>query len=112
MLSLKNTVNLDGLKTQAVVGIMIVNEVYRFHQIDCVITSCSDSVHGTNSLHWLGRAFDVRTKNIPSMKLKTEIRDTIKANLGPQFDVIFESMGLANEHLHIEWDPKTIKVTT
>lgn len=112
MLSLKSSVNLDGLKPQAVVGMVIVKTVYEFKKIECVITSCNDSKHGDKSLHYFGRAFDVRTKNIPSMALKIEIADLCKANLGPQFDVVLESVGLDNEHLHIEWDPKTLKVTT
>lgn len=112
MLVLKQSVNLDGLKPQTVVGMMVVMSVYAANNIDCIITSCNDSTHMNKSLHYLGRAFDVRTKNIPSMSLKTDIRDRCKGSLGPQFDVVLESVGLDNEHLHVEWDPKTTKVTT
>lgn len=98
---------------------MIVHSVYNFYNILCTITSCNDSKHGAGSLHPYGRAFDVRTKNIEALTgssnataRKQDIVRICREQLGPQFDVVLEDLGGENEHMHVEWDPKTLKVTT
>jgi hypothetical protein len=106
---------LDGLTTQAALGMCIVAAVYR--RIDpgasCTFTSVNDSKHGIGSLHHcregkytdgLCRAFDVRTKDVTANKLY--LVQEVKASLGPDFDVVLEDPGGPNEHMHVEHDPK------
>lgn len=123
MLGLKLGVNLDGLKPQTLLAMIVVNQVYSSNKFACTITSCNDGKHSVSSLHYLGRAFDVRTKNlqvwtraqldaVATLKLKETIVSMIKTQLGPQFDVLLEDLNTANEHIHVEWDPKTSKVAT
>lgn len=63
---------------------------------ELVITSTYEGNHSEGSLHYGDLAIDIR-----SGKKRTDIRDEIKRELGPDYDVIvFET------HTHIEYDPK------
>jgi hypothetical protein len=72
----------------------------------CVATSGNDSQHGQGSLHGFDRALDVRTRTIPRRDDKLAFLERVRARLGDRFDVILEDVGGANEHLHVEFDPK------
>lgn len=72
---------------------------------ELVVTSVWDGVHSTNSLHYALRAVDVRTKNFPTLESKKALIELIKAELGPGYELVLESVGKINEHLHIEFDP-------
>ena len=61
---------------------------------DLYVTSKREGNHGLGSLHYIGKAFDIRGAENVS---KNEICDV----LGPGFDVVVES-----NHIHIEHDPK------
>lgn len=102
---LKSGVDLRGLHGCWGVAFPIIQHIFNKYTYDCIVTSANDSVHGPNSLHYNGRALDLRTKHLAMMDKGPIIRD-LKAALGAQFDVVFESPGEANEHVHIEWDPK------
>jgi hypothetical protein len=74
-----------------------------------VITSCQDSVHGKNSRHY-GRpgdarcwAIDIRSKNLQH-GLAAEIVNTLRKQLGPHYDILYEQVGTDNEHIHLEVD--------
>lgn len=101
---LKPGVKLKDLSPQIVLAVIVVNEVYDEKDTDCVITSCNDSQHKTDSFHFRGLAIDVRTKNY--FGDKQALRKEIADRLGEEFDVLMENEGEVNEHLHIEWDPK------
>lgn len=100
MVMLKEGVKIVGLKPEAVLGIMICDGVYSKHGIDCVVTSATDSKHGRGSFHYLGMAFDLRTRDMDS-NLKQEIVIELRIALGSEFDVVLES-----DHIHVEWNPK------
>lgn len=68
------------------------------------VTSGTDS--HDSGFHPLGLALDFRTKDIPNRSDKLAMIAEVKAILGRDYDVIFESEGLDNEHLHIEYDPR------
>lgn len=70
-----------------------------------VITSGNDGRHMTGSRHYTFEAVDFRTKHLPREVL-TPFRTRVKKRLGRDFDVILESVGKVNEHLHVEYDPK------
>lgn len=81
------------------------------------VTSANDSVHKDGSLHYSGRAFDLRTEPLPSgaarvgavMAFGSEAREKeirwwcqrIRAQLGDDYDVVQEI-----DHIHVEYDPK------
>ena len=70
---------------------------------DMVITSGRDGVHREGSLHYRDRALDFRTKHLTIEEKRALVRATQK-RLGADYDVILESLGAPNEHLHIEID--------
>lgn len=74
------------------------------HPVDTVITSANDGVHMKGSRHYSGDALDFRTKHWPKAN---DFIERIKFQLGNRYDVIHESVGRPNQHLHIEYDPKT-----
>ena len=95
---IKSGVDLRGLSPQMAIAYTIACKCYG--QYACVITSGSDSKHGPNSLHYVGKALDLRTNNLPPPAVQS-IVDKLKEALGTQFDVVLEAT-----HLHLEFDPK------
>ncbi len=74
--------------------------------LDMLCTSGNDKVHMQSSLHYRDLALDFRTHDLPSPAKKQEFAKVVKRRLGRDYDVILEDMGLPNEHLHVEYDPK------
>jgi len=68
------------------------------------VTSVNDGVHKSGSLHYNGKAVDLRSKTLPAAKVELAVREFKRNN--PGFDLIWESRGLPNEHLHLEFDPQ------
>lgn len=106
---LKAGVDVRGLQPQMAVAYTIACRVYdKIGGYDCVITSAFDGVHGAGSLHnrdGICRALDLRTKHV-DQDSKLMLVHSLQVALGPQFDVVLESVGLEQEHAHIEFDVK------
>ena len=83
----------------------VVARVWQAHGFTAVLTSGLDGEHREDSLHYAGLATDWRTKNLP-VSLKSGMIAEVRAILGRDFDVLLEYVGLPNEHMHIEFDPK------
>ncbi|GAG09655.1 unnamed protein product [marine sediment metagenome] len=98
MIKLKESVKLHCLTPQALMGMMVLRDVFAKESEPFTITSVSDSNHGRKSLHQHGRAFDVRTYNVMNATLMST---RSAAALGRDWDVVLES-----DHIHVEWDPK------
>jgi len=80
---------------------------------DCVITSLDDSGHSAQSKHYARNntsgqceAVDLRTKHLSGIQrdLFYNFMDITLEPMG--YDVVLESPGETNEHLHVEFDPK------
>lgn len=82
-----------------------VNRVWTNFGFTPTITSSMDGEHMQNSKHYEGLAEDYRTKDLPH-NLKSTMFNQVRNILGTDYDVLFEYENLANEHLHIEYDPK------
>lgn len=115
MISIKPGVKLTGLTPQMVFAFVIVSQVFYEFGLPCLLTSANDSKHGEGSLHHCKsgkytdgfcRANDFRTKYPELDGRETVLRDTVRDRLGADFDVLIESVGTENEHLHVEYDPK------
>ena len=101
MIRFKQGVRLTDLSPQMVFAAMVVDAVYRKHDIvDCVVTSGSDGEHSTNSWHYTGRALDFRTRNVPEL-IRNAVAQEISVSLGENYYVVLEAT-----HLHCEYDPK------
>jgi len=100
----KATVKLDGCCFQIGYAAAVAEETINkatTGQVACVITSAHDSTHHNGSLHYVGRAIDVRTREM-SAGQQQEVLSVCKLKLAPLgFDVVMEA-----DHLHIEYDPK------
>jgi len=96
----KPGVSVAGLQAEAVYGLMIVREVFREHSREMVVTSGTDGKHSPGSLHYIGQAFDLRSRHIPQPDLDT-IVTRCRERLPGSFDVVLES-----DHIHIEHQPK------
>lgn len=104
-MSLKPGVDLRGLHPVWGVAYPIIRDVFRDCGSRCIVTSANDGRHSANSLHYKGMALDLRTKHVEE-PIKSLIVKKLVEQLGSQFDVVLESLGLDNEHLHVEFDPK------
>lgn len=99
MLSLKPGVSIAKLTPQALMGVMIVMEVYRGMKKDLTITSGDDGKHMVGSKHYEGNAFDIRTRGMSSSE-KADVARMIREVIGEDFDVVVEPT-----HIHVEYDP-------
>ncbi len=67
---------------------------------ECVLTCGRDGVHMVGSLHYVGRAVDLRTIDLAKAKELSLFKE-LKNRLGKDYDVVLES-----NHIHVEYDPK------
>lgn len=79
----------------------VVDQVH--HQVadrDAVITCGRDGSHMRGSLHYVGRAVDLRTTDL-DVPTRNHLVAELQQKLGADFDVVLEV-----DHLHLELDPK------
>lgn len=95
------SVNLEGLES-VVRDKLAVMEATRASALkvllagEIVVTSAKDGKHGDGSLHYQGRAVDLRTRDF------TDIwASKLRMALGKDWDVVIES-----DHVHCEFDQK------
>lgn len=78
---------------------------------DLVVTALLDGAHNPGSLHYLGRAADVRMSNVPPDKRMGLCEAVAKRLDRYGFDVVPELEAPAGKvwsgpHMHLEFDPK------
>lgn len=97
----KASVSLSGLRPEMLIAILVAYDVFTNHNADFVITSVLDGKHKSGSLHYVGLAVDIRTRDL-TRETAFQLSKQIAACLTSEFDVILEG-----DHLHIEFQPKT-----
>lgn len=104
MLILKPEVKTETVTREIWYAIGVVSAIHaRLFGRPLCITSLCDGEHGARSLHYAGRAFDARTKDL-SPETELLFYAQCKQALALQgFDVVLEHNP---RHLHIEYDPK------
>ncbi len=99
-MKLKDGVKLEGVSWQVFHAAIVVEAVLETFGTELVITSCMDGKHMPTSLHYKGRAFDARSRDL-APAFQVHACDEMKKRLGPDYDVVLEK-----DHFHIEHDPK------
>jgi len=104
MIEFKAGVKLKDLQPQMLIALMLIEQEYDKFGTTTVVTSGNDSTHKVGSKHYEGKALDFRTKNLG---LASQLVQAVKVKLNPLgYDVLHESIGTPNEHMHVEYDPK------
>ena len=96
----KSNCRFTSLQPQAVVAMIVANEVYKNIGKDLVVTSVNDSTHMKGSFHYTGMAIDLRT-NVLTAAQQQSVMAELRSRLTIEYDVILEV-----DHIHIEYDPK------
>lgn len=98
MILLEN-VNVACLQPIMIIGMTVIESVYRDHGITQVVfTSICDGAHMKGSLHPLGLAVDVRIWGVTDLP---ELMEDLRLALGSNYDVVLET-----DHVHVEYDPE------
>ncbi len=101
MMRIKEGAEINGLRAETLLAYIIADQVYTKYGIECVLTEGTGGKHGRASLHYVGLAIDIRTRNIESKDTQLLIAAEIRERLGDQYDVILE-----DTHCHLEHQPK------
>lgn len=95
-----DTVKLNGLDTSMLKAMLAIDQIWReFGMSEFVVTSAIDSTHKPGSLHYSGKAIDIRSRNVPDV---FGMADELRHELGDDYDVVVEP-----DHIHIEYDPQS-----
>lgn len=103
----KDSVDPQGVSLQIVRAIVMAAGVWARHGKPLTLTSLNDSRHSARSLHYEGKAVDLRTRDEgPSYaqwppEMKERLATELRAGLGSDYDVVVE-----RTHIHVEFDPK------
>ena len=100
-MELKPGVDPTGVQGELLLALIVAERIIeRMAGAKLIITSLRDGQHSAGSLHYQGKAADVRTRDIEE-KLRAPVAEEIARMLGAKYDVVLEG-----DHLHIEFDPK------
>lgn len=83
----------------------VVVQVWNEHGLTPTMTSGLDGEHIEGSFHYTGYAEDWRTHDVAS-PLKEQLVDEVRSRLGTNYQVFLEYPGLADEHMHIQYNPQ------
>lgn len=104
MIKFKKGVSWQGVSPEIVLAIIAAGGVISSATYDgtCWITSVRDGEHMKGSRHYIGEAFDCRSKNVMGgSEFKRKVLDELKQLL-PAYFVDLEHEGEDNEHYHIQ----------
>lgn len=103
MLRFKQGVTWQGVSPELTVAMLVVAGVLAPHTFDrtCWITSIRDGMHSKESRHYIGEAFDCRSKSINAGESKQDVLEELKKAL-PGYVVLLEYDGQDNEHFHVQ----------
>lgn len=100
-MQLKNGVKISGIDTELLFVIFIADGIYSRNKQLMTITSVLDGRHSPNSLHYEGRAFDIRTHD-KTADVNKYLYEQLKRELDFICDIVMEK-----DHIHVEYQPKT-----
>jgi len=106
MLRLKPGVRVSEMCPQIVLAALVADGIYHDYGLECIVTSVRYGTHMKNSLHYVGKAMDLRTRNLPTEDSKHTVARRLSLALGDDYDVVLEGLGTPHQHIHVEFDPK------
>jgi hypothetical protein len=106
MVRLGAKARLHGIQPELIVGLLILSDILDAHNVMMEVSHVADGVHARASIHYIGGAADLIFLGAVDASVKRAIFDDWATSVGQDFDVLFEAAGTANEHLHVEWQPK------
>jgi len=93
---IKAGVDISRLERHTRRSLNMIEQAWKFHNEELVITSTYEGNHGAGSLHYANQAYDLRYPTNDHDFWEALIRRYLVIN----FDVVAE-----RDHLHIEYDP-------
>ena len=99
-MKLKEGVTIQGISNEMLFALQAIAPIIETYGVQFVITSCTDGEHSAKSLHYHGRAIDIRTRDFDPADIAV-VALSMRRALGAEFDVVVEST-----HIHVEFDPK------
>ena len=105
MIRWRDTCRFDALHPALILALLRADAIFASYSQDCWVTSINDSTHMLGSLHYQGRAVDLRVHHLPDEAARVTVTNTLRSALGPQFTVLYEAPGTPNSHIHVELDP-------
>lgn len=100
---LKSGARISGMRPEIIFAAVVLDGIHRdlAEGMDIVITECTGGTHHPGSLHYVGLAIDIRTKDLTDAQ-KRAFYNKGRASLGEEFDLVEET-----DHAHCEYQPKT-----
>lgn len=98
-MKIKNGANIQGLHIRMRSVLKAADQIWKQLGQELVITAGLDGEHSAGSLHYYGRAVDLRSRNFDEVE-KQEAVDELRGSLGEDYDVIWHT-----SHIHVEYDP-------
>lgn len=100
LVSLKKGVNFSNMHEKIWGAVPKIATVFEGVHVPFVITAGRDGKHKIGSLHYAGRAIDIRSRDLSTDAIKVSVLNDLKRVLGDEYDVLFEG-----DHYHVEYDP-------
>ena len=95
------SVELYGMDIRVLAVLDVLDEIFmNVAGRRAIITSAREGTHSPNSLHYKGRALDLRNRDL-SAEQNQRVVNLLRSRLGADWDVVVEK-----DHIHIELDPK------
>ena len=109
MITKSSNVRIKSITPELVFGLMVLDEIFvqtaGIPNRTMVVTSVNDSTHKAGSLHYEGRAADIRTHGLEGPIIEIIVTKA-KAALGLDFNIVYEKLEGGMSHIHLEYDPK------
>ena len=98
-----------GIKPETELAINVLHSVFQFLGFDeMVVVEITGWKHMVGSAHYVGYAFDVRSKTFTKSE-KEKILEYAKKALGDRFFIQLEKEGQPHEHFHVQATKKALK---
>jgi hypothetical protein len=94
--------NIDNLSEEMLIALGVCYALMNTMGLNFVVTSGAepDPVHKTNSLHYSGKAIDIRIREWPK-----DMAEEVTRRLKKILDIVGFDVVLEGNHIHLEYDP-------